>query len=68
MGINLGAFIATLLCAYLGETFGWKFGFGAAGLGMLIGLLTFKVGAKTISDQGNPPDPSFLEKNYILLK
>ena len=68
MGINLGAFIATLLCAYLGETFGWKFGFGAAGLGMLIGLLTFKVGAKTISDQGNPPDPSFLEKKLYFIK
>ena len=64
MGINLGAFIATLLCAYLGETFGWKFGFGAAGLGMLIGLLTFKVGAKTISDQ-NPPDPCFFRKKTI---
>ena len=39
MGINLGAFVATILCAYLGETFGWRYGFGVAGIGMLLGLL-----------------------------
>ena len=41
MGINLGAFVATLICAYLGETYGWKYGFGAAGIGMVLGLFTF---------------------------
>ena len=33
MGINIGAFSATLLCGYLGETYGWAYGFGAAGIG-----------------------------------
>jgi POT family proton-dependent oligopeptide transporter len=41
MGINIGSFTATLLCGWLGETFGWKYGFGAAGIGMIIGLISF---------------------------
>ena len=38
MGINLGAFIAPLICGYLGERVGWHYGFGAAGVGMVLGL------------------------------
>ena len=38
MGINLGAFLAPLICGTLGQTLGWKYGFGAAGVGMLLGL------------------------------
>ena len=49
MGINLGAFVATLLCAYLGETYGWRYGFGLAGIGMVIGLLTFLLGSKYLA-------------------
>jgi dipeptide/tripeptide permease len=41
MGINLGAMIAPLFCGYLGEVYGWHWGFGAAGIGMLAGLLVF---------------------------
>jgi POT family proton-dependent oligopeptide transporter len=41
MGINLGAFLAPLVCGYLGETIGWHYGFGAAGVGMVLGLLLF---------------------------
>ena len=44
MGINIGSFTATLLCGYLGETYGWSYGFGAAGIGMLLGLVTFTWG------------------------
>ena len=44
MGINIGSFTATLLCGWLGETFGWKYGFGAAGIGMIIGLISFSYG------------------------
>jgi amino acid/peptide:H+ symporter len=46
MGVNLGAFLAPLVCGYLGqsERFGWHYGFGAAGVGMLLGLLTFMWG------------------------
>ena len=41
MGINLGAAMSPLLCAYIGETYGFSYGFGLAGLGMLFGLITF---------------------------
>lgn len=41
MGINLGAAAAPLLCGYVGETFGWHYGFGLATIGMLVGLAVF---------------------------
>jgi proton-dependent oligopeptide transporter, POT family len=43
MGINLGAALAPLLCGYIGENFGWSWGFGLATIGMLIGLAVFIV-------------------------
>ena len=55
MGINIGAFIATLACAYLGETYGWQYGFGLAGIGMLVGLVTFIGGDKHLQGVGAPP-------------
>ena len=57
MGINLGAMIAPLFCGYLGETYGWHWGFGAAGLGMLAGLLVFWQGIKAdvLGDKGLQP-------------
>ena len=65
MGINIGAFVATLLCAYLGETYGWQYGFGAAGIGMLIGLATFIRGDKYLQDVGAPPESANLSKPVI---
>lgn len=41
MGINLGAFFSPLVCGYLGEKIGWHYGFGAAGVGMVLGLISF---------------------------
>jgi len=41
MGINLGAGLAPLICGYVGETFGWHYGFGLATIGMLVGLAVF---------------------------
>ncbi len=41
MGINLGAALAPLVCGYIGETYGWHYGFGLATIGMLVGLGTF---------------------------
>ena len=55
MGINIGAFTATLLCGYLGETFGWGYGFGAAGIGMLFGLATFIYGQRYLRGLAEPP-------------
>ena len=41
VGINLGAFLAPLVCGTLGQEVGWHYGFGAAGVGMVIGLLIY---------------------------
>jgi POT family proton-dependent oligopeptide transporter len=41
MGINLGAALAPLVCGYIGERYGWHYGFGLATIGMLVGLATF---------------------------
>jgi proton-dependent oligopeptide transporter, POT family len=44
VGINLGAFLAPIVCGTLGERVGWHYGFAAAGVGMLIGLVVYLVG------------------------
>lgn len=46
MGINLGAFLSPLVCGTLGQVYGWHYGFGAAGIGMLIGLAVYIYGQK----------------------
>jgi proton-dependent oligopeptide transporter, POT family len=43
MGINLGALLSSYVCGTLGEKFGWHWGFGSAGVGMLLGLVTFQL-------------------------
>lgn len=50
MGINLGAFLGSIACGYLGEVYGWHYGFGLAGIGMLIGLINFAFGKKEFSN------------------
>jgi len=65
MGINIGAFVATLLCGWLGETFGWRYGFGAAGIGMLIGLLTFTLGQKHLHGHAEPAHPEKLKERIL---
>ncbi len=49
IGINIGALLATTVIAYVGETYGFKYGFGLAGIGMLLGLLIFWGGRKNYS-------------------
>ncbi|QFU21668.1 peptide MFS transporter [Shewanella eurypsychrophilus] len=65
MGINIGAFAATIICVYLGETFGWGYGFGAAGVGMMIGLLTFLKGQKHLKGLAEPSDPQHLTEKVL---
>ncbi len=48
VGINLGAFLAPLVCGTLGETYGWDYGFAAAGVGMTIGLIIYLIAAPTL--------------------
>jgi POT family proton-dependent oligopeptide transporter len=59
-GINLGALLASLVCGYLGETLGWKYGFGAAGIGMLLGLAMFLWGQRYLQGHAEPPSPAAL--------
>ncbi len=55
MGINLGAFFSPLICGTLGEKIGWHYGFSAASVGMILGLLVFFMGQKIIGPAGFPP-------------
>ncbi len=47
-GINLGGVLAPLICGTLGEVYGWHYGFGAAGIGMFVGLLIYLAGGKCL--------------------
>lgn len=49
MGINLGAFICNLVCGTLAALYGWHYGFGAAGVGMLIGLVVYLFGQRYLA-------------------
>lgn len=62
MGINLGAALGSLLCGYLGETYGWSYGFGAAGVGMLLGLVVFVLGKPLLLGRGEPANPELLRR------
>jgi len=66
VGINLGAALGSLLCGYLGQTFGWSYGFGAAGVGMLLGLLVFVRGRPQLLGKGEPPSPLTAAKEWSL--
>ena len=56
-GINVGALFASLICAFLGETYGWKYGFGAAGIGMVAGLVMFLWGLIYVHGNAEQNDP-----------
>ncbi len=63
MGINLGAFLAPLACGLLGELLGWHYGFGLAGIGMVLGLIVFLKGQHRFEPtNGAPPNPELLSK------
>ena len=61
MGVNSGAFIGTLLVGWIGEHYGWKFGFGLAGVFMLFGLLQFYFARQIFGDEANKPQPKTID-------
>ncbi len=66
MGINLGAFLAPLACGLLGELLGWHYGFGLAGVGMVMGLIVFIKGQNRFdATNGAPPKPEKLTQMLI---
>jgi len=62
MGINLGALLSPLGCGYLGERYGWHWGFGLAGVGMLLGLFVFLRAQPLLEGLADPPDPTRLKR------
>lgn len=65
MGINLGAFISSILCGFLGITYGWKYGFGLAGVGMIIGLAVFLKYQHWLEGKAEPPSIEKLKEKVI---
>jgi POT family proton-dependent oligopeptide transporter len=65
IGINLGALLATLVAVWVGETYGFKYGFGLAGFGMLLGLLIFLGGKRWYEFVALPPDRDDLHKKVF---
>ncbi|MCH3880904.1 MULTISPECIES: peptide MFS transporter [Tenacibaculum] len=67
MGINIGGFAAPLLCGWLAATYGWHYGFGLAGIGMLAGLIFFWSGISknVFGDKGLPPSQEIYEKRIL---
>ncbi len=53
IGINVGAFLSSLIVGYVGETYGWHYGFGLAGIGMTLGLIQYLFGQKYLSQVGD---------------
>lgn len=66
VGINAGSFFGALYAGYLGETFGWQYGFGLAGIGMLAGLIVFVLGKPLLRGAGEPHDPALLKAKQFL--
>ena len=58
MGVNIGAAIGGLICGYIGQKINWHYGFGLAGIFMVIGLITFMFGQKSLGEIGLTPKES----------
>lgn len=67
MGINLGALVATVAVSPLGEKVGFEWGFGVAGVGMLVGVAIFFFGRGKLDGQGEPPNPELYKKYGLLV-
>lgn len=73
MGINIGAAMGGLLCGYVGQQINWHYGFGLAGIFMILGLVVFIIGKKSLGDRGLPLSNAlnekvlgFLRKEYLI--
>ncbi len=55
VGVNLGSVLAKTLCGWIGLTYGWAYGFGLAGFGMLLGLIVFQIGQPWLEGKAGPP-------------
>ncbi|WP_339743045.1 peptide MFS transporter [uncultured Maricaulis sp.] len=65
MGINLGAFLASVTVGWIGIAYGWNWGFGLAGIGMLLGLFTFLIFQSWLEGRAEPPNPAKLKEKVF---
>lgn len=65
MGINVGGMLGPIACGILGETVGWSYGFGAAAVGMLLGIIVFVIGKPLLLGQGESAHPEKLSAKVI---
>ena len=66
MGINLGAFLSSITCGILGIAYGWKYGFGLAGIGMALGLFVFLRYQSWLEGKAEPPSMEALKEKVFL--
>ena len=65
MGINIGSAVSAIACGYLGQTYGWSYGFGLAGVGMLMGLIGFIFGQAKLNGVAEPTQPERLQQTLL---
>ncbi|GAB3006433.1 peptide MFS transporter [Niabella terrae] len=65
MGINIGAALGGLLCGYVGQRINWHYGFGLAGIFMILGLVVFAIGQKSLGHRGLPPQTELLKRKTM---
>jgi len=65
LGINSGAFAATLIAGWIGATFGYDIAFAIAGVGKVISLITFVIGRRWLDGKGHAPRPTLLEARHL---
>jgi len=65
VGINLGAALGAIIAGWLGQTYGWAYGFGAAGFGMLLGLIVFVLGKPLLMGRGESSNPARLNEPVL---
>jgi proton-dependent oligopeptide transporter, POT family len=68
VGINIGAALGAIVAGYLGQVHGWAYGFGAAGIGMLLGLLVFARGKALLCGRGESHCPEWLAARRLGLR
>lgn len=66
MGINVGGFLGSAICGYLGQKVSWHLGFGMAGIFMILGLITFVLNRKMLEGKGDPADSEFLKSKSTI--
>jgi len=66
VAVNLGGFLASVLCGYVAYAYGWHYGFGLAGIGMLLGVITLIRFRAILNGKGMPPKPDALKRSLSI--